>query len=463
MKIKYYIVLTAVLLTGLISCKKYTEITPKGAFVPTATSDFRLLLDETYLRGKSVGFFSTYSNDILVDDDMVLNGFSITFLNADQLSANHYQENIYLDSETDPDWEGMYNQIYTCNLVITEVMASTGGTDAQKQQLMAEARVHRAFAYFSLVNLYGRQYNPATASSDLGVPIREGLDFTEKLPRKSVNEVYNYLINDLKLAVPYLSASPDPAARNRPVKPTAYTLISRASLFKNDLVTAYAYADSSIKNYGTLLDFNSLPPNPAFLAALAYPINFQNPETLVEKTTNSGVSVFYAAPALLSAYDNPKDLRLSGFFIQDINLGLSFGSLSLEWFGKQPAKGPSVPESYLLRAESSARLGNYANAMADVNTLRSFRFPKGSNYTLTAATSAQALAIVKAERRRELAFRGFRYFDIKRYNVYDNDNISVSHTDNTGTYTLAPNSNRVVLPIAREYIALNPEITQNPR
>src|SRR5882757_760393 len=291
MKIKYYLVFTAALLTGMISCKKYTEITPKGAFVPTATADFRLLLDETYLRGKSVGFFSTYSNDILVDDDMVLNGFSITFLNADQLSANHYQENIYLESETDPDWEGMYNQIYTCNLVITEVMASTGGTDVQKQQLMAEARVHRAFAYFSLVNLYGKQYNPATASSDLGVPIRQGLDFTEKLPRKSVNEVYNYLINDLKLAVPHLSASPDPAARNRPVKPTAYTLISRASLFKNDLAAAYAYADSSLKSYNTLVDFNALPPNPAFPAALVYPINFQNPETLVEKTTNSGVSV----------------------------------------------------------------------------------------------------------------------------------------------------------------------------
>jgi hypothetical protein len=59
--------------------------------------------------------------------------------------------------------------------------------------------------------------------------------------------------------------------------------------------------------------------------------------------------------------------------------------------------------------------------------------------------------------------QGIRWFDIKRYNSYDNDNITVIHKLSNNTYTLAPGSARTVLPIGRKYIALNPEITQNPR
>jgi hypothetical protein len=70
---------------------------------------------------------------------------------------------------------------------------------------------------------------------------------------------------------------------------------------------------------------------------------------------------------------------------------------------------------------------------------------------------------VKEERRRELAFRGARWFDIKRYNVSDNAGITVTHKLNNDTYALAPGSPRTVLPIGRKYIGLNPEITQNPR
>lgn len=459
-----YFLLCGWLVTTAVACKKYLDIKPKGAFIPEKTSDYRLLLDATTAKEKSNGFFSTYGMDVMLDDDMSVNSFSLTYFDANALNAFRYAENIYLDYEADKDWEAMYNQIYTANLVVAQVMDSRGGTDNEKRQLMAEAKVQRAYAYYILINLYAKQYNSATAASDPGVPLRKGLEFEETLPRASVQEVYNYISEDLNSAVPDLPLKPDMAATNRPAKPTAYTLLAKVSLFKNDAPAAYAYADSSLKYYHTLVDYNILPPNPGYpTQVLMYPQNFQNPETLMEKTGPMLSPVSYASNELLALYDAANDLRYKAFFFSDSNFGLNFGSFSNEWSGRLPAKGPSVPETYLIRAESSARMNNAAAAMDDVNLLRSFRYKTGSSYTLSAANAAAALTIVKAERRREMAFRGSRYFDIRRYNAFDNANITITHTLSDGTFTLPPNSNRTALAIGRIYISQNPEIIQNPR
>ncbi|SHM58332.1 SusD family protein [Chitinophaga jiangningensis] len=452
----------AMLVTGLGACSKYLDIKPKGAFIPEKTSDYRLLLDETTAKEKSNGFFSTYGMDIMLDDDMAIFPFSQTYYNTNALNAYRFAENIYLENESDRDWEGMYNQIYTTNLVTLQVMTASGGTAADKRQLMAEARVHRAYAYFILVNLYGKQYS-ATATTDAGVPIRKGLDFEEKLPRATVQEVYDYIREDLVAALPDLPVAPAAGLTNRPVKASAYSLLAKVFLYQNDAANAVHYADSSLSAYNTLVDYNTLPPNPSFPEVLNYPQNFRNPEMLLEKSGPMISPIAYASKALLGMYNTTADLRFSAYFFNDKAFGLGFGYFSNEWSGRSAAKGPSVPETYLIRAEANARLGNIAAALQDLNTLRAARYKKGTDYMLTAATAAEALTLVKAERRREMAFRGSRWFDIRRYNAMDNDNITVTHTLPDGSFSLAPNSNRAVLPIGRKYIIMNPEITQNPR
>lgn len=462
-KLTYYIWI-AVLSLSSASCKKYLDIKPKGAFIPGKTSDYRLLLDEVTPREKSNGFVNTYSMDVMMDDDLVINTFSQSFYNANRLSAFRFNEHLFLEQESDPDWLAMYNQIYTANLVVEQVMSSTGGTDTEKRQLLAEARVHRAYAYFILVNIYAKQYDPATAANDAGVPVRQGLDFEEALPRASVKAVYDQVLADLQTSANDLPASPDPAATFRPSKATAFSLLAKTFLFMNNAADAHRYADSSLKYYNILIDYNTLPTHPAFPQyVLNYPTNYQNPETLMEKSNVSSYALVFAAPALLSLYDTDNDLRWKTYFTPDFLLGMNNGSFSSEWSGRVPSKGPSVPETYLIRAESSARLGNTQNALDDLNLLRSKRYKTGSNYTLSAPDANAALNIVKAERRREMAFRGSRYFDIRRFNKFDNANITITHTLGSEQFTLTPNSNRTALPIARKYIALNPEISQNPR
>lgn len=463
MKKLIYTFLSLVLLTGSFSCKKYLELTPQGQLLLTKASDYRLLLDQVTKTGKSNGFYESFSKDAMVDDDIVYNSYSITtYTNAD-INAFQFAEHLYTESETDLDWEALYNQIYVANLVVANVMAADG-SDIEKHQLIAEARVHRAFAYLVLVNLYAKQYNPATAATDPGVPIRKETDFEEKLVRKSVKEVYDYLTNELTLAAPDLPSVPTEKYGHRPSKPTALTLLARANLYMNNSQAAYDYANASLQSYSTLVNYNALTPNSYFLTyqntiVWDYPLHFKNDEVLLEKT-NINTNLLFISDDLKSQYDFTNDLRAHTTFIDGALYGIDYGYLNLLSSG--PYKGPSVPETYLIRAEASARLGNAAAAMDDVSALRKLRYKTGSNYVLMASSAAQALTLVKAERRRELTGCGLRYFDIKRYNVFDNANITITHTYN-GTFTLPPNSPRVVLPIGRKYVDLNAELIQNPR
>ncbi|HMI01126.1 MAG TPA: RagB/SusD family nutrient uptake outer membrane protein [Pedobacter sp.] len=463
MKKFLYAILSLVLLTGAFSCKKYLELVPTGQLLLTKASDYRLLLDQVTKNGKSNGFYESYSKDAMMDDDITYNSYSITTYTNNDLAAFHFEDHLYSESEADLDWEALYNQIYVANLVVANVDASEGN-DTEKHGLIAEARVHRAFAYFVLVNLYAKQYNPSTAATDPGVPIRKETDFEEKLVRKSVQEVYDYLRNELTLAVPDLPAVPNPQYGHRPVKPTALTLLARASLFMNHAQEAHDYANASLQAYSTLVDYNKLTPNSYFLdyqntLVWEYPLHFKNPEVLMERT-NINTQLLFISDDLKSQYDFTNDMRANTFFIDGKLYGIDYGYLNL--LSSTPYKGPSVPETYLIRAEANARLGNTSSAIDDLNFLRKTRYKTGSDYTVAASNASDALALVKSERRRELTGCGLRYFDIKRYNVFDNANITITHTYE-GTFTLAPNSPRVILPIGRKYIDLNAELIQNPR
>lgn len=455
--------LCIVLLFAVTGCRKYLSVVPKGEIIPTQTSDYRLLLNQVDPIGSSVGFVGCYSEDVLLTDDMQVTPFSTNFYSADDQNALSFAANIYQDFEEDPDWDALYNQIYVTNLVISQVLTSQGGTEADKNELMAEARVHRAFAFFTLVNLYAGQYVRQTADTALGIPLRTGLDFQESLKRASVQEVYDFVLNDLRLSVGSLPAAPQLNYTYRPVQAAAYALLARTHLFMNEIDSALAYADSSLADYNVLLDYNQLPPSVIIPGGLQYPIGLQNPEITLYKSTVSSTSLFYADSLLMDLYDPRNDLRVSTQYFNDALFGLNYGYISTQWSGRTPVKGMTVAEAYLMRAECYARKGDVTDAMADLNELRSHRYVTGSSYALSASTPAEALVLVKAERRRELAFQGLRLFDIKRYNTYDNDNITVTHVFNGQTYALAPGSPRYVLPIGRKYITQNPEIVQNPR
>jgi hypothetical protein len=97
-----------------------------------------------------------------------------------------------------------------------------------------------------------------------------------------------------------------------------------------------------------------------------------------------------------------------------------------------------------------------AAGAADLNALRAMRI---TGYTAQSfANAVDLLDAVLTERFKELAFEGFRWYDLKRNNLP----VLRSATDaNPEWQTLPVNSFRWLLPIPRDEIIANPNTLQN--
>jgi hypothetical protein len=129
---------------------------------------------------------------------------------------------------------------------------------------------------------------------------------------------------------------------------------------------------------------------------------------------------------------------------------------------RAPITGLATEEFYLIRAECAARAGDTAAALNDLDTLLRHRYATGTFTSVTAASPAQALDIILAERRKELPFRGTRWTDLRRLNR-EGRSIPLTRILNGTIYHLSPNSNLYTLPIPPDILSFNPGMKQNPR
>jgi hypothetical protein len=161
---------------------------------------------------------------------------------------------------------------------------------------------------------------------------------------------------------------------------------------------------------------------------------------------------------LLASYA-PNDLRPSVYYFQQAsNLFTLRGSYSGTLF---PFSGLATDELYLIRAECSARNGDTASALSDLNSLLTHRWVTGTFTPYPIQSAAEALDTILVERRKELAFRGIRWSDLRRLNK-EGWNITLSRNINNQTYSLSPNSNLYTLPIPPDVIEFS-GIQNNPR
>ena len=217
------------------------------------------------------------------------------------------------------------------------------------------------------------------------------------------------------------------------------------------------YADSSLKLYSTLLDYNTIntaanKPFPEFI-----------PEIIYYAYTNNN---YYYMPiqekvdsSLYRSY-NDNDLRKHAFFKANNDGSHAFKG-SYHSSGSGLFFGLAVDEVYLMRAEAYARQGKVSEAMDDLNTLLAKRWKDGMFTPFTAAGKEEALQLILKERRKELLLRGLRWTDIKRLNK-EGANITLTRVLNGQTYTLQPNDSRYALPIPEDVIEIS-GMTQNPR
>ncbi|WP_437921419.1 RagB/SusD family nutrient uptake outer membrane protein [Sphingobacterium sp. LRF_L2] len=447
-----------IVLLSLASCRKYVEIDLVGKRELKYTQDYQNLLNSTTNVERSYYFPVLASDDVYSGDEIYLNRFGVNDANAYTWKAD-----IVGDNAEDDDWAGMYKQIYLFNQITSEIMQSQGGSEEQKRNILAQAKVHRALNYFFLVNIYAKQYNASTASSDLGVPLLTTPDLYASLVRKPVQQVYDQIIEDLSSAIPDL---PIIADHKILVSSTAAEgILARVYLQMKNYAKALEYANSTLEKQSGLVDLKNYTTNPNI-----YPDILVDPEEIFIKSTRITSPTLSLHPDLIALFEEG-DLRKTLFTIDGSAFGswLSFTGVGYNKFriisaNSKITNGPNVPEMMLIKAEALARdAARYQEALAVLDKLREQRFTSANFTSLSLSSAQEILKTVIAERRKELMGKGLRWFDQKRLADEAGFVNTQTRTYKGETFTLAPTSNRYVLPIATKYIVLNPEIQQNPR
>lgn len=209
----YKYLLAGLLTAGSVSCSGFLDTAPRSQLSQKTT--WKTAEDaEKFLVGCYDGWES--GSTILYMDCLSDFGFSFHTHEGFRSIGNGTM------SPSNPG-ASFYNYaiIGRCNLLLKQIEQIPSIPEAQKKRIIAEAKVIRAYQYFTMNFLYG------------GVPI---IDLPQnadeaRLPRKSEAEIRTYIAKDLDEAIPDLQTS---VPRGRLGKGAALALRMREALYYGD-------------------------------------------------------------------------------------------------------------------------------------------------------------------------------------------------------------------------------------
>ena len=438
---------------AISSCKKdYLDTVPTdavssaSAFTTTGNAMIalngvhRLLYTQHYGRQDQGGFSANMIYADMLGEDLV----NPTAANGWFMAMYKWQAHRNASStEVFYNYAFFYEIIGNINQLLAGIDAAAG-TPTERNLIKGEALAYRAWAYYQMIQLFGKRFDKAGANSTPGLPLVLVPTDGAK-PRSTVAEVYTQINLDLDNAIVALTtanARPNKShlnlsvaqglkarvaltQQNWPLAATmaasaraSYTLMTPAQYTSgfNDYVNpewmwgSHQQADQQSFFYSFFAymsaNFNStnIRTGPKAINAVIYN---QLSATDIRKTlwdpTGTNAAVFPVPPGGIRApYMNRK------FLINPAGGGSSIGDVPLM----------RAAEMYLIEAEAKAR-NNDATAATALFQLVSKRDPA---YVLSVNTGQALIDEIMLHRRIELWGEGFRFYDLKRLNLPLNRN-----------------------------------------
>lgn len=456
---KYFLrLLLIVVVTGHASCYKssFLNKSPSSELLePEELKQLRGLLSNEETMGQTPVFGEQSSDNYYLPDSF--------FNSLSGIDQNLYtwQKDIYKGQGNIADWNKPYEQVRVTNLVLEQLakLSSSHYTPQQLNENKAMALFMRSYAFYNLLQIFSPAHNYKDASDQPGIVLLLSTEFSEKYFRSGSKACYQQILKDLRESVNWLPAQPL-GNRGLPCKPAGLALLARIYLSIGDYTNALHFADSCIKSYPTLMDYNDIN------LSLKFPIPKNNIETLYQSSMINNNQVFQSSiikdcivdSVLYRSYHH-NDLRREIYFALNESGKPYFRS---SYSGKSFAfSGLATDEMYLIRAECNARFKNARQAIDDLNELLIRRFKKGTFIRYTNSNIGNVLEVVLRERRKELVFRGLRWSDIKRLNR-EGAGIRMYRNIKNIRYQLQPNNKNYALPIPGDVLK-GTDIVQNPR
>lgn len=462
-----------VMAVSATGCDSLLDTAPKQSLTPEQTlgtfSLYRNLLAGAYNRLQSEALYG--QRQILAPEALADNAILAN-------NTGRYTTEVINNRGTGVGgWATWYAIINDVNFVI-EGIDQVNGPEATKRQLKAEAYFLRGFSYFNLARIYS--YEPGVGSFDLGVVIRTTptrlVEDAVPQPRATRAETYAQIFSDLNMARSEFLASGVTAGVSVGSLAGTEALLSRVHLYARDWANAEALATAAFASAAARGNVPRLTTQAnhiaAFVPAQAGGVNPESFfEVVITNTTTEGLAGngslqsltvpvaggFYSlrpSPEFLATLE-AGDVR-RGFIVA--TTGSNPGPAYSKYRGSLGNYADNIPviryaEVLLNRAEARAEQSNIAGALADLNQLRAARGATPS----VAATPAALVEDILLERRRELAFEGHRWFDIKRRGL------DLVKPAATGVGTITADDIRFLAPIPTDQPQLSGGvIAQNP-
>lgn len=456
-------------LLGLCGCDDFLDIKPKGKDIPEKIAHYEGLLNNTTLTNLTL--FSVNANGsispkqtelyyIYMTDELMADAASFANMERSAQAAYSYDPDIFLNEDYSAEWSAPYHQIYLYNVVINGVLDAGDGTPQKKKEILAEARVGRAFMHFYLAQFFCKPYNKTTAAQEAGIPIVTKASSGEtSFVRGTMKEVYDFVLREMEEACPDLPLQTQ--NRQRLYRSAGYFVLGKVYMamgeYDNALqalqialqATKNATVEIGLYDYNTEIYNWGYNPLLSFMWGLtcSYPTNLDaaNIELIYNKQISVMTLSFFAYPPMVyvkpeyMALYSPNDHRAKFFNNRDYS-----GSTQWPYYKRIGRMMYSVcgdlPDLYLMLAECKARGNDEAGARADLLTLRKNRMPDDEAEIPASVDSKEELIrFVVEERMREYMMSGMRWFDMRRlWNdpLFRQDKENYIHTDGTTLYRL---------------------------
>ncbi|WP_206022512.1 RagB/SusD family nutrient uptake outer membrane protein [Pseudoflavitalea sp. G-6-1-2] len=479
---KTKIILCLLLISGLLgSCKKFLE----------EQVDNRTLIITIPDMEKNLNFLLPHSDHHFTDlmtDDYIFRDLSghIVATAAEQvlpifelaITRESMPATQFLSSGFNPvmAFRRNYYKIINCWMLIERASKYKPVNDQEKRRLeiiIAKAKATKAYCNYMLASLFAKQYDPATAASDKGIPYIDKYNGEPVVGYKivSLKEIFASVEDDLLSA---LSVVDDVEPEGAPFtfsKEAILGLLSRLYLDKRDWDNCIKYSNDLLRRRGTPLNVKQLRSSITDYAM--YSDKYFDPANssylLMGGNTYQLIAYFYSGmypyPALQLMQNAGADDDGS-YVIQTSALFRDFVPQKFGKFFTTATRNFNLPlitvdEVYFNRAEATImKNGGLTNASkADLALMiknQTFIDDAADFYIASMEDMTgveEPLDLLLMVKRIRFSSEGMRWFDMKRHRI------PVSHVGRSGTYTIdGTSADAYVIKLPTEEITRNPDL-----
>lgn len=447
--INLLIVLTCIICSA---CNDYLNIPPKGSKIPTTLADFEALLRDQYTNGRTPILNALYLlNDVYLKNAQV----NSPSLNRANYMWDESADRIMLNNSDEDTYYTLYATISNCNLIVENAPTATEATDAERNEVIAYAKVIRSLCYDVLTNYYADTYDASTAEEKLSVPLITSANIDAPYKQVSIQYLYDFMLNDIKEAIE-MGLPAQSMTAIHPNLGAGYALLARIYLQMQNYEEALRYSNLALEQNNQLYDWNSFYEehqtaieDPDNYDKLATPMQYDYVENYYLRYGGQSNydSYEYNIPAERAARFEDGDARfLSRWKLKVDNNDTYYAAFTSGFFNHG---GLTTCEAYLIKAECQARLttqNDFTEAMNTLNAVRATRIRPEMYRPATASTLEEALSLIRNTKDNELIFSIVPFADARRFNSEGKYLRTMTKNYNGTEYTLSPTSHLWTMP-----------------